>query len=501
MSGPKRADVEAALNVAAAASRRSASLISAGETLALNHLLKTVDAALAEADQTAGSVAAASRDLGDARSDLPCVLEAKRAVAAAQASLRGAKGGASAARAALAEATRLDDQAMATFNAARAEYDRAAAALQRAGSHYLRDQMAWAKRASALYEEAAAQGAAAADGREKAKRAASRAMNLVHQANTAAGAAVSRSAAARKESDEQMRAEAQAQQIAEESRRKASLAVESARIAIDGLDAAACDKFHPGARHALIAQTAVAEQALLGGSPGPAERAAAGLPLAAANLAAEAAAAKHEFELLQAQANAATAELESAIEGADGVLIVEWSDDAGAADAARQSLTLVRASIAAERFPEATVAARDLTARLAEATKSAAESVGAHERREAIGEAVMNVLEEMGFDVSFEEGSKSDPLRIAGQTAQSDGRGDFDIEIPLDGEIDFEVAAQKGDGNCVSAVKALQDHLAERGVTWRTTDWGHGHEPAASPVTGVTVTRTEERTQTRTKTR
>lgn len=498
MSGPKKADVQAALNVAAATSRRAAAVVSAAETAALNDLLRRTEAVLASSSSKASATTTAKRGLAESKAGLPSVVGAARSLDAATAAQREAQAAASRARDEVARALHLDAQASATFAAAKAEYDRAEAALHRAGAHYLHDQMAWAQRARALYEQAETQGAAAAAARKKAKQSVAQALTRAEQSSSAIDTAVSRAAAARRESEEVVRAEAEARRIAEEARRKATLALESASSAINTLDPEACDKFRPGTRDNLTTRLMTADAALRRGDHAAAHRSAAGIPAEVDALAREVAVAQQEFQRRQAEATVALAELSSAITNADTELIAAWSDDSGASEAARRALTECHAAVAAERFDQATAAAQREVARLMAATNSAAESLGAHERRQAIGDAVMDVLGELGFDVSYEEGSKSAPLRIAGQTSRADERGDFDIEIPLSGDIDFEVTAEQGDGSCATAVRGLQERLAERGVTWQTTDWGYGHDPGdARP---RTVTRTQERTQQRTQT-
>lgn len=498
MSGPKRADVQAALKSAEAAGRKSAELVSASETAALKSLLRKAQDALGNADRSSGAVAAASAELAQARGDIPAVGAARSSIGQAQGRLDEAKAAAAAAREALAQAVKLDGQAGATFKLAQAEYDRAERDLRNSGGHYLRSEMEGAQRAKALFDQAAREGAQAATARAAAKQAAARAMDTASSATSAASTAVSRSAAARKESDERIRAEAEARRIAEEAKRRATLAVDAARGAIGGLDAESCDKFRPGQRSGLAQRLAGAEQSLNRGDSGSAERAATPLPPEAAQLAGAVAEARREFERLRAQALSGVAQLESAIEGSDGPLIGKWSDTPQALDDARRSLAQAQAAIAAEDFAGATGVCSTQVAALAEATRTAAESVAADARRTSIGEAVMDVLEEMGFDVSFEQGSKTEPLRIAGQTADAQGKGDFDLEIPLDGEVDFEVTAQQGDGSCSSAVLGLQKRLAERGVGWQTTDWGYGHEPTEQEAVR-TQTRTVEETRTRTR--
>ncbi len=114
-------------------------------------------------------------------------------------------------------------------------------------------------------------------------------------------------------------------------------------------------------------------------------------------------------------------------------------------------------------------------AELPGAIAEAGENRDRQERRARIAEAIMTTLDELQFDVSFDPGNRDEPCRISGQTPRSDGDGDFDIAIPLSGEVTFEVAEARGDGHdCHAAVMALQERLKERfGMSWEVTDWGN----------------------------
>jgi hypothetical protein len=174
--------------------------------------------------------------------------------------------------------------------------------------------------------------------------------------------------------------------------------------------------------------------------------------------------------------------LAAAVESADGELLAAWSPAPDALEQARTALEAARAALARETFEEAADGAGAAAGRLAGALHAAAQAHSLDERRTHLGEAIMDTLEELGFEVSFERGTRTDPLRISGQTPDTSGRGDFDVALPLDGEVGFRVEAAEGDVSCVAAVEALRERLAERGFGWSTTDWGHahGHAPAAS---------------------
>ena len=83
--------------------------------------------------------------------------------------------------------------------------------------------------------------------------------------------------------------------------------------------------------------------------------------------------------------------------------------------------------------------------------------------------------------MTFEPGTKSEPMKISGQVPAVSGEGDFLLELPLDGEVDFEVTDTNADGSaCSNAVATLRQRLADRGIAFTVTDWGHGHDPAAA---------------------
>lgn len=123
---------------------------------------------------------------------------------------------------------------------------------------------------------------------------------------------------------------------------------------------------------------------------------------------------------------------------------------------ARRTADALGGMIAGEDFEVAAADAARARDALASATASAAAAKGQDLRRREVGEAIMDALEDLGFDISYEDGTRDERLPISGQVADATGRGDFDIEIPLDGEVDFEVTAEAGDVSCVNAIRSCR---------------------------------------------
>lgn len=470
MSGPKRAEVRPDPAIARAAARAAAARVSQAELQSIKGLLDRAKALLIPAELAAASLAEAARDVASARGDAAGAADARDAITQAQSRLKAAQD-------AVALAKREAKAARQAEAAAQEAYDRGT----RSGHRY---DPAEGRRAS---EAAAARG--------RARSAASTALSEAQRCEPEAAAAMVATEAVRRESARRAKAEAEARRVAQAALRGATAAVGQAAGAVAGLDVASTDTFTPGRREALERRIADAQARLQAGDAAAAQKAVAGVEAEAAALGREAARAKAEFDARSAACETALGELDAAIQAADPDLIAAWADDPGALDAARSGLAQAREAANRGQFEDAGTRAQALTAAIVAATASAATAREADERRTSIGDAVMDVLEELGFDVSFDPGSRTEPLRISGQTASADGRGDFDIEIPLHGEIDFEVTAAPGDGSCSAAVAGLQERLAARGVEWETTDWGYGHEPAAQQPRAV---REEVRTQVRT---
>ena len=207
---------------------------------------------------------------------------------------------------------------------------------------------------------------------------------------------------------------------------------------------------------------------------------------------------QREFERRRAEAQAEIAALGATCDACDEALIRQWAVEPATADDARTALQQARETEQAEDFDRARAGAQSAREALEGAMRSAVENESAHDLRNQIGDTIMDALEELGFEVSYEEGDRSDPMRIAGQTPDEAGRGDIDIELPLDGKVDFEVTAGQGDTTCVAAIKELERRLEQQGIQWQTTDWGHAEN--AGPVTQTQVKQQVKR-KTKRKTR
>lgn len=492
MSGPKRADVQAELRSAQASARTASSLIADAEGSVLRALL----AELNQAAKSGGSDSGINTELNGCRDDVSSTADAKSALAQAKSLRMRADAASATARDQCSAAERTHRDGVREYECANAEYHRATANLNKA--HYLHDEMSWAKEATRLYGTAAALAKNAQLERQRAQKSVTDALTLARQAQAAERDAVNRVKASSRESAERTRAEEEARRIAEKARRLATIAVSGARAALDALPDGDCDKFAPGTSSQLASQLAQAKTALDSGDAAAAQKLADAVTTDAAALGTRVAHAREEFNRKITAAQTASSQLQATIDASDAELIAGWSDDPNALQAANAGLADVHALIISERFDEAVASASRLTGQLRAATTSAAEATAANDRRTSIGDAIMDVLEDMAFDVSFEEGSKSEPLRIAGQVPAATGEGDFVLELPLDGDVDFEVTDQKGEGACSNAVANLRERLASRGIRFTVTDWGHGNEPSSSPP--VVRKRTEEKTHTRTRT-
>jgi hypothetical protein len=494
MSGPKKADVEAQLNIARNSQRKCANLLAGMEEATTAGILREVDSILNQAAEVSANLRRELEALtGDLQRVAPEAASSARAMAAqVQQELDKARAAVMQARQKAEEAERLKRRANETFVRAEREYERAAEATRRAGSHYLRQEMEWAKQAQALFDQAASELAAAAQARREAERAAVEALQRVKQAHASATGGYQQARAARSEAEARRRAEEEARRIAEQQRREAMLAVEQARAAFNRLAGMPHNKFCPGEGASIERGLEAAARALAEGRFPEATAAARRIPEEVRRLEEKVRQAQQEYERRRAEAEAAIGALAAAIDSADERLVAEWADDPQALERARQALRSAQQAVALEHFPEAARQAQTARQVLAQALNSAAENKSADEKRQIIGQAVMDVLEELGFDVSFEPGSRTEPMRISGQTPDPTGKGDFDIALPLEGEVNFEVNTPPGDTTCIAAVQELQKRLAERGIRWETTDWGHAAGAAAGITTQQKVKQTEK---------
>lgn len=402
MSGPKRADVRAALDVAARSRQRCANVVAKTVDNVVQALMTEAAATADEADRAARAARDSLRRLEtDARTDAADVVRAAEARAqVGDGAVAGARAALDAARGCVEQARAQEAKARAAHDAAEREYQAAREAVRGGSEHYMHAEMAQAQRAQAQFDAAAREMEKATSARSEAERLAREALRAAHEARTLASA------------------------VGNEARGAAEAARKVAREA--------------------------------------------------------------------AEARSRVAALEAALAHVDREMIAAWGPS-GAVAAAEAALAAARGQLAAKRFEAAGQGAGAAADALLAAHEAAAEAQTAHERRHQIGEAVMDALTELGFDVSWEDGTRDQPLRISGQTPDDRGRGDFDIAIALDGDVDFHVETPEGDTTCVAAIQGLEKRLEAQGIAWTTTDWGHAE--GAAPRAGASQTTTLKQQQ------
>jgi hypothetical protein len=375
-------------------------------------------------------------------------------------------------------------------------YEQTVAAVRQAGSHYLNKEMEWAQEARRLYDQAASGLQRASGSRKQAEEAARAALQKAKEALAHTENLERQVNAVRTEGEANLRAEEDARRITEQKRRDALLAIEKVKAALDHIENTPHEKFLPGEianlRSGQKALTSLFEKGDFDRAKGEAEN----LLTASRRAEEKIIQAVHEYEHRKAQAEGQANVLKQTLANMERGLITEWSDAPAAIKMAEAALKEAQEFIWDERFDQAAQLAGDADRHLKEALRTAAENKTSNEKRETISDAVMEVLEELGFEVSWEPGTRTAPLRISGMTPDQQGKGDFDIVIPLDGQVDFEINTPSGDTTCVAAVEALQKRLAERGIVrWQTTDWGHAH--GSQPIVEKTKVREKEKIKTK----
>ena len=495
MSGPKRADVEAQLKAAQNGKRKCATLIADSEVRALLHQLRTADKLEIEAARVSHEASQALDGLtpelrnaaGEILSDVTFLVN-EAANQARDAKVQGEE-----VRGLLDSAQNQARSAEATHNRATQALDSAQAALSAKGGHYLSAEMQQARGATQLFNQAEQELGEAARIRQQAAGRASDAIRRAEEAKATARSAVQRAQTLRAEAQKRVKAEEEARRITKEKQRQATLALNSARSALNSLRDSPHQKFRPGALAEMENLVNTAQSKLNSEQWDECVRQAKEIEKRGQRLIQEIAEAQREHERKRAESESHIQTLLSAIDGADGARIKQWADTPDAYAEAEKAAQSAREALKSEAWSEANSLSQNAQSKLTQAIESAARNQSQDEVRTEIGEAVMDVLEDLGFEVSSKNGSRSEPLRIKGQTPDAKGRGDFDVSIPLSGEVDFHVETPDGSTSCVAAVRELQDRLKARGVNWETTDWGHaqGAENAGGKVKR-TVTQTEQ---------
>ena len=478
MSGPKKADVEAQLRSARNGQRQCATLIADAERKTLLHLLSTLESLDSE---SARSSREAARMMGDLSPEMrEAASESLKGVSflvqSGQTMAQNIGTQTQEARALLERADSQTRSAESDYSGAIRALDSAEAALRASGGHYLRREMEQAQGATRLFDQAAQSLGEAAKIRQQAIATATRSVRQAEEATATGKEAVKRVTALRAEAGQRLAAQAEAKRIAEEHRRKATTALGNARSAVDSLRGLPLQKFRPGALAEIERSLVAAEEQLSSSAWDDCVRQSTNLENRVHQLAREVAEAQRELERRHAESQAHLQGLLAVIEGADAARIRKWSDTSSMYDDALVAADDVRSAMQREEWDKANVLAEQSQDALKQAIESAARNQSQDEVRTEIGEAVMDVLEELGYAVSSVPGSRLEPLRIDAQTPDTSGRGDFDVAIPLNGEVDFHVDTPDGDVSCVAAVKDLQERLKARGVEWKTTDWGHAKD-------------------------
>lgn len=482
MSGPKRADVQAALDMAARAAQASAQSLRGMQMSALTAWREKLSHVQEEMRHLANALVRKTEELDSTVSQLGGILSAREAVHTAAAGLAANERALSEIERATEVAAAAETAAQSAYSRAHAEYQKAEQSLRQAGGHYLQTQMGWAEHARQLFDDATKlsnEGAVALK----------RALTLAEAAARESEAGVARARQALEAADaalaaeaERVEAERRAARIREANRRRAALALANAQTGIEVLNLDDGRKFVPHVVEELIGSLRRAQGEYAKQNFEDVEKVLARVPhevKVAARLIDER---RHEWDLAHSEATTGLEGLDVLLASIDREFVEEWADNRSVVDSASEARECAESLIRAERFEEAISLAKKTATDLEIGIRTAAAAHGKNLERAEIGDAIMDVLEELGFDVSFEEGNRDTPLRISGQTAAPDGAGDFDIEVPLDGEVDFEVAAGAGDTSCVAAVEAVRTRLAERGVDWSVTDWGHARDvPVGSP--------------------
>lgn len=476
MSGPKRADVEAALLDANRSLQGCADAVRRSQSGAVAALLSETDEQLRGIGRSLNDARVSSRELSnDLKRLVPeAILSADTALTEAELQAEAAKILLECSRGALERAREHDAEASSRLALADQEYRAAHAALSAAGDHYLRGEMEKAERAKGHASEAASRFEEAEIWRRKAEGDARAALQLATEALAAAESAKGRVEATKAEAEARKRAEDESRRIAEQKRREAVLNVDLSRSAVVRIESLPHAKFRPGELEVLRSALADADALIARGAFEDAVTAARRIAAAVPALERAILDAAQDFERRRAEAQAQETGLKAAINSVDQALVRSWANDSEALRDAQSALLETARAITNEDFEQAAQLAMNSRERLTAAVKDAAEAQAANTRREHIGEAVMEALNDLGFDVSFEAGTRTDPLRISGQTPTENGQGDFDIAIPLSGDVGFHLDTPEGDAACVAAVDALQKRLAARGISWQTTDWGHG---------------------------
>lgn len=497
MSGPKRADVVKALNVVAENEKRCAARIAAAESVTVQSLAGRTQERAREASESVrrASDIAAGYDTDTLRVCGPAASAVRSAAQAARDTADRATSAVTRAMGVVENAQQVEAQANTRLEEASAQYQAARDALASVkGDHYMHGPMEQAKQARTLYEEAARLLERAAKERKEAKKQLEKALEEANNAASQAAAVVARAEGVREEARVVLAAEEEARRITEARRRDALTRMGVARAALARVAALPHEKFAPTVLLGLEARLRAAEDAARMGMGDFGNAASEAVLADAERAASDVAQAQAAWERRRDAAVTGVALLDAALAGvSDPAFIREWADDRDALDRATVTRETVNAHVRAERFEDAVGAAESARNAVTAAIESAARNHSLDQQRTETAEAVVDVLNDLGFQVGDEPGNRTQAYRIVGQMPGLDETGDILIELPLEGEVHFEVRHEAGDASCVASVRALQERLRDRGVEWNVTHWGHaeGVNTTARKVNETVVTTVE----------
>ncbi len=460
MSGPKCADVEPSYYADSYSQYERATTIAQSEDAAMRLLLREAESIYREAETLAGRLSGDVSSLPthfarlapDATREVSVLAEAMRqSVRTARDQLRKAQE----ARGVSQQSTQTTSVSYARANAAHSQgaaQDGTVRGLFNSVAHELKEAVETSRQAT--------------DGVRAAAR-------LAREARSAAQNVQSRLSALRAEADAYLRAEEEAKRSQQEQQRQATIAIGQANAALKRLENLPHEKFRPGEVGRLRRSAERIERLLSSADYEEATEAALLLQHSAKQLDQEITVLQQELESRRTEAETLAGTLEACFGGTNRQLLEEWADDPAAYTKVEATLEGIRVALKSEQFEFVAAQAPTTMRALEEATTSAATNSGQHIARQDTDQAVMASLKEMNMDVFYTEGTRTEPSKIVGQTSDETGRGDIEISNPLVGKVDFLVETANGDASCVAAVLELQERLAQRGVNWKTTDWGH----------------------------
>lgn len=483
MSGPKKADVEAKLSMVEQNKNRCKALIADAKNEANDKGVKEIKDVLEKAQKILDGCAVDMKNTSSEqrRVNTETIAQAEKKIQEAKGTVRKASGFFEETKGLIEQSKKLSRETKELFDKAVGAYDQAWKKLRSSsGAHYRREEMDQALQAERYFEKARAVGTRAAQAGQEAQQAVAKALKAVKDADHQLLAAANHLRTAVAEADVKLQAEQEAQRILEEKRRQAVVALGDLRAFAARFEKRRHEKFIPGQVKELQQALQLLEKAYNGEDYDAVLAKSPRLLEEFSQNQSRLDELEQAFEEEKAAAETECSRFAALLASVDRKLIQEWSAQTAAMGAVVQAANEMEELLKQEAFAKAVDLACTSLGTLEQILGEAAANKAADEQRTKIGEAIMDVLDEMGFDVSFAEGSLQQDLMIAGQTQDISGKGDFDIKIPLNGEIDFEVSATTGDTACVAAIHSLTQKLEDQGIYWQTTNWGYAEGNAAN---------------------